>query len=61
MGKEGKSLQEMKKMANDRDKFRRWLHTPDARNDTKGQGEKKMIYNKIYVFHWNTPLGFEIP
>ena len=30
MGRKGKRLQEMKRMAKDRDSFRRWLHTLDG-------------------------------
>ena len=34
--RKGKLCKEMKKMAKDRDKFRRLLYTPDALKGTKG-------------------------
>ena len=40
-GRKGKSLQEVKKMTKDRNKFRRWIHIPDARKDKKEKEVKQ--------------------
>jgi hypothetical protein len=43
MGRKEKSLQEIKGMAKDREKFRRWLHATKVLKGTKGQKKKKKV------------------
>ena len=43
IGRKGKGLQEMKRMAKNRRKFRRWLHT--LYKDKKGQEKRNKMKN----------------
>ena len=50
MGSKGKSLQEMKRILKDKDKFRWWLHTPNAWKGHRGRGKEEEEFQCMLRF-----------